>query len=515
VSLGGVVDDVTTALRDAATVDDACRRAVDAVGRHTGAMIAALLHVHDHLRCVAAAGAWSVFSSVPTDAGVVGRVYRTGQTVTLSDATQDGDYVSLAAVASTEICAPLLGCDGRPIGALNLEWTKPAQPEPGSGGGDHGLGNTGRAQPEPGSGGGEHGLGSTALDLQGWRAAVVEIARRLSQRIVELGGPPAEAAGEQLLRHALLMTSAGNEQELLRRSLTAARAVSGLATPLLVLTNQLGTRACLDPAAPTELGGRLAALAPVVLTRIALRARRHGASYTLGDPSELDTQGFEALTAVGVRSMITVPVGPAGEPDSGVLFVVDDAVSRPTAATVNLLELLAAQAWTSLDRLRTLWRLRERAICDPLTGLRHVGPFDERLAAAEPGRTALLAIDVDRFKHINDTYGHQAGDRALVDLAATLQNALRAQDELYRIGGDEFAAVVEVQRLEEATGVAQRLLTAARRIGYPISVGVALQVKGETPKQALRRADMALYEVKQTGRDGVRVAAARPAADVA
>jgi diguanylate cyclase (GGDEF)-like protein len=479
VSLGGVVDDVTAALRDAATVDDACRRTVDAIAAHTGAMIAALLHVHDHLRCVAAAGAWSVFSSVPTDAGVVGRVYRTGQTVTLSDATQDGDYISLAAVASTEICAPLLGRDGRPIGALNLEWT------------------------------------SGGLDLPAWRAAVVEIAQRLGRRIVELGGPPAEAAGEQLLRHALLMTSAGGEYQLLHRSLAAAREVSGLATPMLVLTNQLGTRACFDPAAPTGLGGRLGALEPAVLARIALRARRHGASYTLGDPGELDTQGFEALTAAGVRSMITVPVGPPGAADSGVLFVVDEVPSRPSAATVTLLELLAAQAWTSLDRLRTVRQLRERAISDPLTGLRHLGPFAERLAVSVPGRTALLAIDVDRFKHINDTYGHQAGDRALVDLAGTLQHALRAQDELYRIGGDEFAAVVEVQRVEEATGVALRLVAAARRLGYPISVGVAVQVEGETPKQTLRRADMALYEVKQTGRDGVRVAPPRPAADVA
>jgi diguanylate cyclase (GGDEF)-like protein len=479
VSLGGVVEDVTAALPGAATVDDACRRAVEVIARHTGAMVAALLHVHDHLRCVAAAGAWSVFSSVPTDAGVVGRVFQTGQTVMLSDATEDGDYVSLAAVATSEICAPLLGADGRPVGALNVEWT------------------------------------SATADIPAWRQAVEVIAERLGRRVAELGGPPAEAAGEQLLRHALLMTSARNEQELLERSLAAAREVSGLATPLLVLTNQIGTRACLDPAAPTPLGARLAGLEPAALSRIALRARRHGASYTLGDPGRLDTQGFEALTEAGVRSMITVPVGPPGEPDSGVLFVVDDEVSRPSAATVNLLELLAAQAWTSLDRLRSLRQLRERAISDPLTGLRHHGPFDERLAASVPGRTALLAIDVDRFKHINDTYGHEAGDRALVDLARTLQGALRAKDELYRIGGDEFAAVVEVQRLEEATGVAQRLLVAARLIGYPISVGVALQREGETPKQTLRRADAALYEVKQTGRDGVRVAASRPSAGVA
>lgn len=467
---------MTVVLRGATSVDDACRRTVDTVTRHTDGMIAALLCVRDHLRCVAAAGAWSVFSSVPTDAGVVGRVFRSGQTVVLPDATQDGDYVSLATTAAAEICAPLLGADGRPIGALNLEWPRPG------------------------------------LDIHGWHRAVEAVATGLGRRITELGGPPAESTDEQLLRHALLMTSAHDEQELLHQSLTAVREVSGMSTAILVAPGRRGARAVSDPRAPTPLGARLHSLDRTVLTRIALRARRHGASYSLGDPKRLDAGGFEALTTAGVRSMITVPVGPPTSGGGGVLLVVDETVNYPDPATVNLLELLAAQAWTSLDRIRTVQQLHQRAISDPLTGLRHHGPFGERLAGTVPGRTALLSIDIDRFKNINDTYGHEAGDRALVDLARTLQGALRAQDELYRVGGDEFAAVIEVQRPEEAAGVAQRLVSAARSIGHPVSVGVAIQVQGETAKQTLRRADMALYEVKQTGRDGVAVASAKPAA---
>ncbi|HKT00788.1 MAG TPA: sensor domain-containing diguanylate cyclase [Rugosimonospora sp.] len=470
---GGVLDDVTAALREADTVDDACRRTVDALARHSGAMTCALLHVHDHLRCVAAAGAWSVFSSLPADAGIAGQVYQTGQILTRTVAGE-GDSVSPGAPALTEICVPLPGPDGQPVGALDLEWTDGAE-------------------------------------IEAWRPVLVEAGRRLGGRIGALGGPPAESSGEQLLRHALGMTNAAGERELLERSLAAAREVSGLSTALVVL----GPRAYLDPAARTGLGARLMALDPAVLARIAARVRRHGGSYTLGDPGRLDAPGFEVLTAAGVRSMITVPVGPPGDERGGILLLVDEGIRHPNAEIVNLLELLAAQAWTSVDRLRTLRLLRERATSDPLTGLRHHGPFGERLAGAVPGRTALLAIDVDRFKHINDTYGHEAGDRALVDLARTLQTALRSQDELYRIGGDEFAAVVEVQRLEEATGVAQRLVTAARLVGYPISVGVAMQAEGEPPKQTLRRADMALYQVKQAGRDGVRVAPSRPGTGVA
>jgi diguanylate cyclase (GGDEF)-like protein len=144
---------------------------------------------------------------------------------------------------------------------------------------------------------------------------------------------------------------------------------------------------------------------------------------------------------------------------------------------------------------------------DPLTGLRHHGPFGERIATATPGRTALLAIDVDEFKSINDTYGHQAGDELLVGLARALQGALRQGDEIYRIGGDEFVAVVDVPQPDEAVRIAERLASAARRAGRTISVGVAMQRDGEPAEDTLRRADVALYDVKRHGRDGVRLAA--------
>ena len=248
---------------------------------------------------------------------------------------------------------------------------------------------------------------------------------------------------------------------------------------------------------------------------------RHGSSYTLGDPAELDAHGFELLTEAGVNTMIIVPVGPIRDAGAdpltagAVLLVVDERITRPETATINLLELLAAQAWSSFERLGTLSALRERAISDPLTGLRHHAPFGERLAAATPGHTAVLAIDIDRFKHINDTYGHQAGDRVLVDLAKALQGALRGRDEVYRIGGDEFAAVVEIARAQEAAGIADRLIAAARRIGRSISIGVAVQAENESPKETLRRADIALYEAKRNGRDGVRMAPTLPTAEPA
>ncbi len=482
--LDQLLDGVTSALDDAASVTEACERAVRVLASHTPAMIAVLLPVQDRLRCVAAAGSWHVYSSLPFSAGVAGRVYRTARTAVLTDVSADADYVPLGPSVAVEICAPIPGPGSSTGGAFNIEWTAP-------------------------------------VDIGLWQPVVEAIAARIGARIWALGGSPSESGSERLLRHALSLGTAQDERQLLHRSLVAAREVSGLSTAAVLLPGRTGARALLDDRNPTPLGDRLAALGPQVLGQFTARARRHGSAYTLGEPAQLDARGFEQLISIGVGTMISVPVGPGRDAEAdahsagAVLLVVDERAIRPDPSIPNLLELLAAHAWTSLDRLETLRRLSEKASSDPLTGLRHYGPFGERLARATPGRTALLAIDVDRFKQVNDEYGHQAGDRALVDLARTLLATLRSGDELYRIGGDEFAAVIEVKRPEEARMIAERLAQAARRQGRTISVGVALQAPAESAADTLRRADQALYEAKRTGRDGVRVASTRPASGVA
>ena len=140
--------------------------------------------------------------------------------------------------------------------------------------------------------------------------------------------------------------------------------------------------------------------------------------------------------------------------------------------------------------------------------MRHTGPFGQRIAAATPGRTALLAIDVDGFKTVNDTYGHQAGDRVLVGLARALEGALRHGDELYRIGGDEFVAVIEVSRPEEAVRIAERLTEAAQRSRPHDQRRRGPTPPRRVPRPTLRSADQALYAVKRQGRDGVHLSAA-------
>jgi diguanylate cyclase (GGDEF)-like protein len=175
----------------------------------------------------------------------------------------------------------------------------------------------------------------------------------------------------------------------------------------------------------------------------------------------------------------------------------------------SLLALLVAHAMAARTRLRELDQLSRQAESDPLTGLRHSRPFVRRLSASSPGRTAIITVDVDEFKRINDEFGHQAGDHALLTLVEALRSALRGDDQLYRIGGDEFAVIVEVSGPGEVVAIARRLLEAARQIGQTVSVGAALHMVGETGPETLGRADKALYQAKRAGRDTARLAPSR------
>lgn len=407
-----------------------------------------------------------VYAKLTPGRGVVGRVFESGLTAVVTDVTKNPDYIPLRAGVEVEICSAIRDNDGTSIGAIDLEFPK-----------------------------------SVPVDL--WRERIDAIAAEIGRRVVELG-VPGESSNEKLVRHGLKLTTAATEEELAAYSLYAAKDVSGLDSPVLVLTRPNGYEVLIDEQSPSPLARRVAALPIEYLVSLITSSHEHGASYSLGDPAEHNAAGYEELTSIGVRSLLIVPLG-AESPTGGVLLVADERATRPDPELTSLIGLLAAQAWSSRDRLRMLAYLQERALSDPLTGLRHQGSFGERLARAAPDRTAVFVIDIDGFKTINDTFGHQAGDRALVALAQALSTALRSQDELFRIGGDEFGAIVEVHRAEEAVGVAERLVIAARAVGHTISVGVAIRRSGETAEETLRRADDALYLAKREGRDGVRL----------
>ena len=203
-----------------------------------------------------------------------------------------------------------------------------------------------------------------AQPLDGWEETLTEAGRLLGARLSELGGPPAETRSEQLLRHALALTNAETDAEVLVRACRAAREVTGLAAAVLLrpapdlLPEDQDLRVVVAASSPEPrdrpLVARLGQIDPDRLAALLDEACRYGASYTLGDPAVLDARGFEALTAAGVRTMIAVPLG-AGTPvvssSVGALVVLDETAIVPDSALVNLLELLAAQASTCLEKL--------------------------------------------------------------------------------------------------------------------------------------------------------------------
>jgi diguanylate cyclase (GGDEF)-like protein len=179
---------------------------------------------------------------------------------------------------------------------------------------------------------------------------------------------------------------------------------------------------------------------------------------------------------------------------------------------------------TGRSRARRLVRdrtneLRHLAMHDPLTGLANRALLRDRCevlierSRQTESTIAALYVDIDHFKHVNDTFGHDAGDRVLVELAERLARAVRGADTIARLGGDEFVILLDADAVDSAPmTIAERLRAEVGRPCEPpgsvgsivvtASVGVATG-PAQSPSELLRRADAALYDAKAHGRDRV------------
>lgn len=180
--------------------------------------------------------------------------------------------------------------------------------------------------------------------------------------------------------------------------------------------------------------------------------------------------------------------------------------------------LLTVLAWLALRQWRKSRTLRTLAMTDPLTQAASRSAIEsqmdqELVQAARSGHPlAVLMLDLDYFKAINDRYGHAAGDQVLREIVAAWTHLLRVHDRLGRIGGEEFLVLCPDTSSEQALRVATRLLEATRatRIAdispdlvLSASIGIAQAAPGDTRETLLARADAALYRAKDKGRDRV------------
>jgi diguanylate cyclase (GGDEF)-like protein/PAS domain S-box-containing protein len=207
----------------------------------------------------------------------------------------------------------------------------------------------------------------------------------------------------------------------------------------------------------------------------------------------------------------------------GVLHLTQPANQKLTEAKQRLAITMAEHIAMALSNLRLHETLRSQSIRDPLTGLFNRRFMEESLslevrrAARNQRPLGVIILDLDHFKHFNDTFGHEAGDTLLKELGAVLQANIRGEDIACRYGGEEFTLILPEGNLEITRQRAEFLCSAIRNLniqhrGRPLgpitaSMGVAVfPDHGRTGKSLLEVADAALYKSKDQGRDRVTIA---------
>lgn len=257
------------------------------------------------------------------------------------------------------------------------------------------------------------------------------------------------------------------------------------------------------PAVTVEIGGEPSGVVVAYLSQ---------ARFFVSDVPGHPAVSNRIAQVVGAHSVVFEPIVSRGT-CTGVLVVAwPFRVATVDDSAAIVISLLATEAGVAIERADLTARLERLARTDPLTGLSNRRQWDALLQRelARAGRThapvAVASLDLDHFKHFNDTFGHQEGDRFLVEAAATWSECLRDDvDVLARWGGEEFALLLPDCGLEQAREVADRLRLVTPR-GRSCSVGVALWDGIEDVETLIKRADQALYDAKAAGRDRVVVA---------
>jgi diguanylate cyclase (GGDEF)-like protein len=419
------------------------------------------------LRCLAQCGYWQIMDGFPPGVGVLSQVLVTRETVAVREVGEVDEFLEAAPGVMAELAVPLF-VGGEVTGGLNVESLSPL---------------TASAERE-----------------------IERSATLLSARMEQLGPEVPSSPLARLARSSKHLAGLVELDEVRSAVVAMACEVSGMNSALLAQCDNAGNLEIMATRGP--LARAFLAMPAADVDRLAAMVDRVSSCYTAGDLTGRPVAGTETLRAAGASEVAVLPLVSLGR-RTGVLVVAHTESMRLSTDEIEPLELLAVEAARSLDLAATVAAWRERATRDPLTGLQNHSAFHEALMfEARPYAVAIM--DIDRFKSVNDTAGHLTGDRLLREAAATMNESLQELGRAYRIGGDEFAAILPGLELEAAELAGRRLCRSVAKVLTPynasISVGVTVAQPGEATHEFVDRADRLLYAAKRSGSGRVNAA---------
>jgi diguanylate cyclase (GGDEF)-like protein len=340
-------------------------------------------------------------------------------------------------------------------------------------------------------------------DRQELLARVSELNAHMESIVRELSASLARAQEENRRTRFLGELSGSIDlDEVLARTLEAARAIDG-ADAALVSIQESGDRPVV---ATAGLSAEDAKRQVVSGPPTGHEARAVSIAYQY--PASLEAEDL-------VHSGLAVPVPGEAGPTGFIAIYSRSRSHRFEEAAIRELEELSQRAGPAIENARRFREARQLADLDALTGLHNRRYFHETLAR-EVARAhrydrqlALIVLDIDDFKAINDRIGHLAGDGVLAETADRVREAVRSADVACRVGGDEFAVILPESSTDDADQLYHRLRGAisSRPVAHAgrlfVSAGIAELVAGDDPTAFFERADEALYRAKELGKGQV------------
>jgi diguanylate cyclase (GGDEF)-like protein/PAS domain S-box-containing protein len=300
------------------------------------------------------------------------------------------------------------------------------------------------------------------------------------------------------------------------------RQVDGVAAFMIIRDGGIGLHApCLPPAWHGAISAHLIPMAASLSSNAWETPDRCGVTYLASHPAWKPLRDSGARCGLAACWTVTIQSNDGSPLGALVVFCKD--ARPPGTHESQMLRMASNLATICVEHHNNATALAHSVQHDLLTGMPNRICFEDRLETAmqrarrSSSQVALFLIDIDRFKHVNDTFGHEAGDMLLQQFAARLARTLREIDTLARMGGDEFALIVpEVTSAAEAAVVAEKLMAAlaepinvaGRDLIVTSSMGIALYPRDGEDSAALQRcADQQMYRTKKRGRNGFSIAA--------